>query len=146
MASSLCAGFYHLAGKGDFKNAKLLRRFVVPLIALGYIISLIGFKLANLPYFLLFIGLNYMAMSTYHDYLAPDGSSENWVCWLMTGFCYGISAFPICIITGYWIGFAIRTVILTLGIMLIRENTNSVFIEEFGSGFIYGGTIPLLLI
>jgi hypothetical protein len=93
-----------------------------------------------------FLGLSYGAMSTYHDYLAPDGDSENWVCWLMTGFCYGISAFPLCIVSGKWIGFAIRTIILTLGVMLVREKSGSSAVEELGSGLLYTATIPLLLI
>jgi len=142
----LIAVLYHLAGIGGFKNAKLIRRLGCPLIALIAYILFTGFEWGLWWAYLAFVGLNYGAMSTYHDYLAPDKTSENWLCWLMTGFCYGVSAFPICIASGKWTGFVIRTVILTLGVMLIRENTERVEIEELGSGGLYALTLPLLLI
>jgi len=146
VASILSAALYHIAGKGGFRNAKLLRRLGCSIIALSLYLTLAGFKLGHIWAYMVFVGLNYGALSTYHDYLAPDGTSENWVCWLMTGFCYGISAFPICIVSGKWIGFAIRTIILTIGVMWIRERTRKVEIEELGSGGLYALTLPLLLL
>ena len=138
---------YHIAGKGGFKNAKLLRRLGCPLMALGGVyLPWVSWNWGLLWAIPAFLGLSWGAMSTYHDYLAPDGSSENWLCWLMTGFCYGLSALPLVILSGHWVTFAIRTVILAAGIMLIRETTGKVEIEELGSGGLYEITMALLLI
>lgn len=146
IGSAVCAFLYHLAGIGGFKSAKLLRRLGCPLIVLGMYIALSGLNWGFWWAYLAFLGLNYGAMSTYNDYLAPDGTSENWLCWWVTGFLYALSAFPLCIASGRWIGFGIRTVILAIGVMWVRERTGKVEIEELSSGGLYALTLPLLLI
>jgi len=146
VASILSAALYHVAGKGGFKRAKLLRRLGCSIIALSLYLALAGFKLGHIWAYLVFIGLNYGALSTYHDYLAPDKNSENWLCWIMTGFCYGISAFPLCIVSGKWIGFVIRTIILAIGVTWFRERSSRDEVEELGSGGLYTLTLPLLLL
>ena len=145
-ATVISAILYHISGIGGWKGAKLLRRLGCSLIALVLYILLAGFKLSHIWAYVVFWGLNYGALSSYMSELQEPKDDVNWFEWLITGFLYGISAFPLCIASGKWIGFAIRTVILTFGIMLIREKFGSNEIEELGSGALYTATMPLLLI
>ena len=138
----ICGFLYRLGGWE--KGNKLFRRIGCPLIALIFLWILDGFKSSLWWAYLLSFGLSYGAMSTYHDYLT--NGDENWLCWLMTGSGYSLAYIPL-----LWIGITplaliIRTVVLSLGTMFIREFTGNDFIEEFGTGFLYLTTIPLLII
>src|SRR4030042_1084322 len=98
LVSLACGGLYHIAGIGGFKGSKAIRRFGCSLLFLGLFLALRGsqgFRMAFILSYALTYILNAIALSTYHDYLAPDGTSENWLCWLATGFFYGLSAFPL---------------------------------------------------
>ena len=145
-ATVTSAILYHIAGRGGFKGAKLLRRLGCSFIALLLYILLAGFKLGHIWAYIVFWGLNYGALSSYMSELQEPKDNVNWFEWLITGLLYGISAFPLCIASGKWVGFIIRTIILTFGIMLIREKFGEVEIEELGSGGLYVLTLPLLLI
>jgi len=95
---------------------------------------------------LLTYGLNAAALSTYHDYLAPDKLSENWACWAITGLAYGLAAFPL-VWTGFHLGFIlIRAAALAVLICLWSEWISRDWLEEGGRGFLYIATLPLLTI
>ena len=138
--------FYHIAGKGGFSNAKLIRRIGCPFVFLIALWALKGFNFAFWWVYLLVFGLNAGVMSTYHDYLAPDGSSENWLCWLITGFGYGLSAFPLIICGIHWYSVVIRSIVLAILIMTVSEKLSIAWQEEGMRGFLYNITIPILLI
>lgn len=101
----------------------------------------VGFWIHLIHFILLFSSL-----TTYHDYLAKEKGKEDLRCWLATGFCYGLSAIPIAIVTGLWLGFWIRTVVLAILTMIWSETQSKVELEEGGRGFLIVATLPLLLI
>ena len=82
-------------------------------------------------------GLLYGALTTYHDYLVPDGS-ENWLCWLMTGTIYGLALLPFLAV---WKLVLIRAAILGLLTMLWSERESNAVREELGRGFLLCITI-----
>lgn len=137
--SGLSAFLYRLGGKGGFPNAKLIRRLGCALITLILWIVLYGFKMGHIWAYLGFLALNYAALSTYHDYTGFDNF------WL-TGLCYGLSALPITLITGHWLGFGIRSVALAITIGLWSDKIGDATTEELGRGFLYTATILLLTI
>ena len=148
--SILTAICYWIGGR-SWGN-KAVRRFGCPIFIYGYSALLLKNNLIQRDMLILGIGLHLIAyiitafaLSTYHDYLAPDGTSENWLCWLMTGICYGLAAFPLT-----WIGihiymFLIRAVILGLVTMIWSEVNGNVHSEEFGRGFFIAASIPILV-
>lgn len=157
---SIASGIaYSVAGKGGFRHAKLVRRLGCSLLALGLFLGLKGSfngdHLLPFPHsshwwaYLLFIPLNYLALSTYWDGLTRlwrGNEDEYWENWILTGTFYSLASFPLLWSGASLIGFVIRTIVLGFGIMLLRENTGSATIEEVGSGFLYALSIPLLLI
>ena len=136
---------YWLGGR-NWAN-KAFRRFGCPLVIYGYLWLISPYK--NLKW-AIFAPIAYiltaLALSTYHDYLAPDGSSENWLCWLVTGFVYGLAAFPFIWCGVSMVAIVIRTIVLgllTMGWSLIWQDVNT---EESGRGAILAATVPLLLL
>ncbi len=115
---------YRLGGRGkkgdwlDPVSYKVTRRAGIPVV---YLISLL---IARMPLsadmFLSAILLGF-ALSTYHDWLSPDGVNEDFFCFFVTGLCYGLSAIPL-----YWQGVTInvliiRTLALSFGTMATLE-------------------------
>jgi hypothetical protein len=144
--SVFCGLFYRLGGKGRPFNTKY-RDFGTPFCAL--IILLTNWHPVNITGWvtvILFFGLSFASMTTYHDYLAPDGKGENWACWLMTGFCYGLSAFPLVWAGIHLYAVCIRTVLLAFLTMWWSEKIDTDWLEEFGRGFLIAITIPLLFL
>ena len=138
----ICGFLYRLGGWE--KGNKLFRRLGCPALALGLYLWLKGGSLCFWWAYLLSFGLSVGAISTYNDWIT-DGD-ENWLCWLMTGAIYSLAMFPLLWIGINWYALFIRTFVLSLGTMFIREFTGNDFIEEFGTGFLYLTTIPLLMI
>ena len=139
----ISAVLYRVAGMGGFPNAKLIRRLGCPLVFL-WAIWLKGFSLAYLGVYMGILALSYAAMSTYHDYL--NNGDENWVCWLMTGFVYGLAAFPLVWIGVAWHLILIRAVVLSLATMLWSEWINWDILEGGGRGALYILTVPILYV
>lgn len=141
----LSAALYRIGGKGGFPNAKLIRRMGIP-IACYIPACVILFGPGGWLWYILSAGLLALALSTYHDYLAPDGVSENWLCWLVTGLCYGLASLPL-----VWGGIHIyaifgRAITLAVLTMWASERTGKVFWEETLRGFLVIATLPTLLI
>jgi hypothetical protein len=106
--------------------------------------------------FVISIGLLKASLSTYWDFLNKP-EAETTKTWIITGFFYGLSALPFCFYSHKWIGYIIRTILLTAFIPLwakFRPNSLTLFgidwdgaqIEENGRGTFLALTTPLLLI
>lgn len=133
LLSALSAYLYRVGGRGGFKNNKLVRRIGIPLLCyLPYLLITLGWQ----SWFLILLStsLLYFSLTTYHDYLAPNGTSENWLCWLMTGLCYGLSALPLIPIIGIY-PIILRSIELALFTMIWSEAFSDVEWEERGRGF-----------
>ena len=79
-------------------------------------------------------------------YWKKKGTDAKWYNWAFTGLGYSLAAFPIAWVTGRWIGFAIRSVVLTGWTVLWSQWMNNVVWEEGGRGALEVITLPLLLI
>lgn len=146
LLSILSAICYRISGHGGFKGAKLIRRLGCPLIILITFWLLKGFNIYNYGWYILTYILSYLALSTYNDWLAPDGTSENWLCWCATGAFYGLSSFPLVFYGVSWFSIILRSIVLAGLVTLISEKSDNVFVEEFGRGLILILTLPILLI
>ena len=80
------------------------------------------------------------ALSTYWDFMF--GYDNHWV----HGFMCGVALFPLVIITGAWIGFAIRCVAVAVLMGAVSTLSGDDDIEELGSGASLVPTVALLLI
>ena len=135
--SILSAICYRLGGMGGFKGAKLIRRLGCALIALWLWFILYAFEISYIWAYGAFVGLNYLALSTYHDYLGEDNF---WV----TGLGYSLAALPLAYISGHWIGYFARCIVCILLIGYWSKKTSNSTIEELGRGFIYTASLPML--
>ena len=77
-------------------------------------------------------------------YCTPKGQQDvllfNWV---TVGVMYSCVMLPIAFYTGHWLGFGVRALILTIGIPLISEKFDNVWLEEGGRGFLLSIVTPL---
>ena len=127
---------YRLGGAEGY-NTKI-RDFGVPTVGIGLLWFLGGWN-----WWLIFcFGLYFASMTTYWK----KGPDAKWHNWLLTGLGYSLAFLPYTIATGHWVGFTIRTVIVTLGVMIWSELIDNPVWEECGRGAITTCTIPLLLI
>jgi len=114
-----------------------------PLVALILYIALKGFNLSFLWVYLLTFGLSWGAMTTYWK---RKGTDAKWWNWLLTGLGYSLATLPIAFVTGHWIGFGLRILVLSLLTMFWSEKIDWDVAEEMGRGAIFCLTIPLLTI
>lgn len=70
----------------------------------------------------------------------------NWIGWMFTGLGFSLAFLPYTISTGNWLGFGIRTALVTILTSVWSNNIDDAVLEELGRGFITTVTIPLLLI
>lgn len=143
LVASIIGGLlYRMGGTGGawWKNTKV-RDIGVPLTSLT-LLSLVGGSASW--WIWLICGLwMFGAMTTYCKIGEQD--DVYWYNWLLTGLHYGVCMLAYAWATGNWGGFALRTVLLGVGIMLWSEFEDSDVREEFGRGFLNVVTIPLLL-
>ena len=133
---------YRLGGIGKpFKT--WMRDGICPLIALVALWLLVGFKSSYWWAYLLHFGLLFGALTTYWK---KKGADAYWYNWLLTGLGYSLSAIPIAWISGHWVGFLLRTIILSGAITLWSVKIGNAKWEERGRGFAIIITLPLLLI
>lgn len=103
---------------------------------------LIGYLVSWHWTLILVFGMTWGALTTYWKV----GPKAYWFNWIFTGLGYSLAVLPFCIAEGHWIGFGIRTVVLSLTTMIWSELNGNAILEEFGRGFLLSATIPLLLI
>ena len=130
---------YRLGGIGKpFKS--WMRDGICPLIALVALWLLVGFKSSYWWAYLLTFGLMWGALSTYWRL-----DEKRWGYWAH-GLGISISALPIIFITGNWLGFIIRCIVLTGLITIVSKYITKDWLEEGLRGFLTIATLPLLLI
>jgi len=143
--SALSGILYAISGHGGFKNAKMLRRMGIPVLC--YIPTCIVIcGVSGWWAYIISAGFLSLALTTYHDYLAPDGSSENWLCWVMTGFCYGASSFPLIWVGIAWWVILLRAIVLAILTCIWSEINGQARVEEMGRGFFPIATLLIFLI
>ena len=135
--SYLAGELYRLGGKYNTKYRD---------VGCSIIIILTMFILTGLSHWLSLIlcfGLMWGALSTYWKKKDTDAT---WFNWMFHGLGLSFSMFPFTLITHKWIGFILRTIILTVFITLWSEFIGDVELEERGRGIANNITLPLLLI
>ncbi|MDD5356434.1 MAG: hypothetical protein PHY56_07865 [Candidatus Omnitrophica bacterium] len=103
-------------------------------------LGLTGAVLATLGAYFVTFGLSWGALASYWKL-----DEKKWGFWAH-GAGLSLAVLPIVFITGHWLGFGIRCLVLTLGITLISEFMTWDVGEEFGRGFLIIITMPLLAI
>lgn len=88
-------------------------------------------------------GLLFASLTTYFK---EKGQDAKWWNWILVGLAISFSMVPFVILTGHWMGLRVRTLILTILIVIWSEANGNATIEEFGRGFFINATLPLLLI
>lgn len=141
--SILSGILYRMGGKGKPYNTKYrdLGCAICAILILLVINNDYQWKIL-LSYFVSF-GLYFGSLTTYWKGKAIDCK---WYHWLFTGLGYGLAFAPFAFVTGKWVGFTIRTLIVGFVCMLWSQTVEDVVKEEFGRGFISTVTLPLLLI
>lgn len=141
----IAALLYYLGGEKGY-NTKL-RDLGVPTLASVWLISFFGIHWSYLLHFLLL----FASLTTYHKWLnkffGHNKDDVHWYGWLMTGFCYGLSALPLAL--HHSIGLApllLRTVVLTVFVWVWSEIQEDVTLEAGGRGAVIIATLPLLFI
>lgn len=132
---------YHLGGQGR----KIIRRAGLPVFSyIPGLLLILGAK--GWPLYILSAGLLAFALTTYHDYLSPDGKRENWLCWLITGLVYGLAALPLIWAGVHWYAIIGRSIVLGGLTMWVSERSGKVLTEEFWRGALIILTLPILII
>jgi hypothetical protein len=92
---------------------------------------------------ILCFGLMWGALTTYWK---KKGTSAKTINWIFTGLGYSFSMLPFTIVSGKWLGFILRTTILTTFVTVWSDSIGDVEIEERGRGIANNITLPLLFI
>jgi len=130
---------YRAGGSGHFpRQARIIGVPALSMALLAYLTGQIGLWLA-LAYFLSF-GAMAGAISAYWGL-----DEKKWGYWAH-GLGLSLAMAHYAFVTGHWVGFAIRTIVLTVGITLWSQFTKWDVLEEMGRGFLITASIPLLLL
>jgi len=92
-----------------------------------------------LAHFLSF-GILFGALTTYWDFLFEF--DNHWV----HGFMCGLAYFPYAIVSGHWVGFGVRCVVVAIAMGLISTQSSDDVVEEVGRGASLIPTLPLMLL
>jgi len=79
-------------------------------------------------------------------YFKKKDHDAKWFNWLFVGLALSLAVVPLHCVIGHWLGFTIRTVVLTSWITLWSEFQGNAVKEELGRGAGITLTLPLLLI
>ena len=143
LLASILAGCLYRAGGSDSFDTKV-RDLGVPTIGILLMVFLYpnyGWKIL-LAYFFTF-GLYFGALTTYFK---KSGTEAKWWNWLFHGLGISLAFLPFALVSGLWLGFLLRCIVCSLGIMIWSEKISNVVWEEAGRGFLATITLPLLLI
>jgi len=142
LATAVGAILYRMGGSDTWDTKwRDLGCPAVGIALLAYLYPFYNWQI-GLAYFLSF-GLYFGSLTTYWK---KKGSDAKWYNWLFCGMGYSLSFLPFAYVSGNWLGFALRFIVCSLGVMMVRVMSTNVYVEECGSGAISTGTIPLLLI
>jgi len=135
---SILGGFLYRMGGARGYNTKF-RDLGVPLC-----VVLAMFVLGQIHWTaVLCFGLLFGALTTYWK---KKGAKAKWWNWMLTGLGYSLAMLPDAIHSHAWLGFFIRTVLLTTGTVIWSVAISHPVVEEIGRGVLIVITIPLLLI
>ena len=134
-----CLGGYCYR-RGGTSAGTLWRDIGVSLVTLVTLWLLNGFNVSYWWVYLLTFGLSWGSLASYW------GLDEQKWGYFAHGLGLSLAMLPFTYVTGHWLGFGLRTIVLTVSITLWSEFTTHVDLEEFGRGFFTVATIPLLLI
>lgn len=137
LLSILAGVLYRMGGSGRW-NTKA-RDFGVPMCMVAVMAVLGHFHWILIPCF----GLLFASLTTYFK---KKGKDAFWWNWALVGLATGLSMLPFAILTGCWLGFGARVLVLTIFVTIWSEANGNAVIEEFGRGALIVGTLPLLLI
>ena len=127
---------YRAGGSGNYpRQARLIG---VPLLSCG-MLMFFDFRW----WIFLCIPLMIGAISTYWK---KKGTDAMWWNWALHGLGLSLAMLPYAIVSGHWIGFTMRTIVLTSLVTIWSEEISNAVVEEFGRGFLTVVTIPILLI
>jgi hypothetical protein len=136
--ATLSGVFYRLGGWE--KGNRMYRILGCPLVFLGVFWACFGLDFSLWWAYALTFGISAGMISAYWGL-----DSEKWGYWAH-GLGLSLACLTLILFTGHWVGFALRTIVLTALITLWSEYTKWDILEEWGRGFIYIATIPILLI
>lgn len=88
-------------------------------------------------------GLTYGAQTTYFK---KKGEDAEWWNWLLVGLAFSLVVLPIVVVKHLWIGFYIRTLLVTMFTDAWSSLIGKDWLEEGGRGAIQVLSLPLLLI
>ena len=136
--SAVSGVLYRLGGWS--KGNRLFRILGVPLCLIGAVIALFGLNWGFWWAYLVTFGLCAGAVSAYF------GFDEERFGYFAHGFALSLAVLPIAFVTGHWIGFTLRCIILTASITFWSEVMTGDTTEEAGRGVLIILTSPLLVI
>jgi hypothetical protein len=143
--SVVAAILYRMGGAGDPYNTKC-RDIGIPVCVSIVLLFLFPSLLHSVRFFgalAITFGLVLGAQTTYWK---KKGTDAKWFNWAFTGAGYSLALFPIAWVTGRWLGFGIRSIVLTGLTVLWSQLMDNVVWEECGRGALEIVTLPLLLI
>lgn len=124
---------------GSHNGIRWVREAGIGAGLIGFLTIWLGWSYWYIP----IMGLAFIE-STYFKIKGQENAS--WKSWLLCGILYSLIPLPAVIVHKLWIGFAIRTVVLTPIITLWRTFQGDVQWSEAGAGVWQIITLPLLLI
>ena len=133
--STLGATFYRMGGS-DTYNTKW-RDLGCPTVATALLWAWGGWNW----WLILCFGLFFGSLTTYWK---KKGTDAKWWNWMLVGLGFSLAYLPYTIATGNWVGFALRTLIVTVGVTIWSEKISDAVMEELGRGFIAIVTLPIL--
>jgi len=83
----------------------------------------------------------YASLTTYWDRWPGNKGEDNF---FMHGLFIGLSLLPIAYGTGLWFELIVRSVVMGIAMAIVCTATSNVDIEEYGRGWIIGGSLLIL--
>jgi hypothetical protein len=139
--SILSAILYRMGGAKGYDTK--FRDLGCPTISLITLFVCQPFILTYWWAYLLCFGLYFASLTTYFKKKGEDALWWNWCC---VGLAFSLSFLPYAFISGCWLGFMVRGIVLIICIPLWSVSQGNAVREELGRGFLANITIPLLLI
>lgn len=139
LCSILAGILYRMGGANDY-NTKFRD------LGVSYIMYINMLAFVGLKHWLSLLWCFVLLFASLTTYWKKDGKDAYWYNWLFTGLGYSLAMLPFSIVSHNWLGFYLRTALLTLFIMCWSETMENAIWEEFGRGFFINATLPLLLI
>ena len=136
---TVASGILYRMG-GSASGNRLYRILGVPLCVLLSLFLLYRITVSYWWLYLILFGANAGTVSAYWGM-----DERKWGYWAH-GLGLSLAMLPLAYISHGWVGFAIRTFVLTVGMSVWSEYSTKDVWEERGRGMLIAGTLPLLLI